>query len=77
MGQQIKYARPGEGFSNPTLKRAFEVLSLAGVIRKVPSANPEGLPLGASASSKIFKALTADIGLMQNLCVMHHNVHPA
>ena len=70
VGQQIKYARLGEGFSNPTLKRAFEVLCLANVTRKVSSSNPGGLPLGASASSKVFKALVADIGLMQNLSGM-------
>lgn len=70
VGLQIKYSRLGEGYSNPTLKKAFDLLCLANVVRKVPSANPEGLPLGASASSRIFKALLADIGLMQSLSGM-------
>lgn len=70
VGQQIKYARLGDGFSSQTLKRAFELLCLANVTRKIPSVNPLGLPLGASASSKIFKPLMADIGLMQNLSGM-------
>jgi hypothetical protein len=70
VGQQTKYARLGEGYSNSTLKKAFDLLCLANVVRKVPSVNPEGLPLGATASSKIFKAIMADIGLMQKLSGM-------
>lgn len=70
VGQQIKYARLGEGHTNPTLKKAFDLLCLANVVRKVPSVNPGGLPLKASASLKIFKALMVDIGLMQNLSGM-------
>lgn len=69
-GQQIKYAHLAESYSNPTLKKAFDLLCLASLVSKVPSANPEGLPLGASASSKIFKALIVDVGLMQNLSGM-------
>jgi predicted AAA+ superfamily ATPase len=67
VGEQIKYARLAEGYTNPTLKKAFNLLSLANVIRRVPSADPSGLPLGATASGKIFKAVMVDIGLMQHL----------
>ena len=77
VGQQIKYSHLGEGYSNPTLKKAFDLLCLANVVRKVSSANPEGLPLGASASSKIFKALMVDIGLMQNLSGMSVDIEYA
>ncbi len=70
VGQQVKYARLAGGYSNPTLKRAFELLCLAGVVRKIPSVNPAGLPLGASASPGIFKVVMADIGLMQTLSGM-------
>lgn len=65
VGNQIKYSRLAEGYSNPTLKKAFELLCLANVVRKVPAADPSGLPLGATASAKIFKALMLDIGLMR------------
>lgn len=68
IGRQIKYARMAEGFSNPTIKKAFELLRLAQIIRKVSSVNPPIIPFGASASEKRFKALLVDIGLMQNLC---------
>jgi len=70
VGQQIKYSRLADGYSNPTLKRAFDVLCLANIVRKIPSVNPFGLPLGATASEKIFKALLVDIGLMRYLTGM-------
>jgi uncharacterized protein len=70
VGQQIKYTHLAEGFSIPTIKKAFDVMGLALVIRKIPSASPAGLPLGASASEKKFKALLVDIGLMQHLSGM-------
>jgi uncharacterized protein len=70
VGNQIKYTHLAEGFSFPTIKKAFDLLCLAQVIRKVSSATPAGLPLGASASEKKFKALMVDIGLMQHLCGM-------
>jgi len=53
-GEQIKYARLAEGFSNPTLKKAFELLVLAGLVKKIPAVNPRGLPLEAAADDKIF-----------------------
>lgn len=70
VGSQIKYAHLGEGYSSQTLKKAFELLCLANVIRKISSADPSGLPLGATASSKIFKSLMLDIGLMRYLSGM-------
>ncbi len=68
VGQKIKYARLTEDFSNPTIKKAFDLLCQARFFHKVRSASPAGLPLGASASERKFKALVLDIGLMQNLC---------
>ena len=70
VGRQIKYARLGEGYTNPTLKKAFEALCLAHVARRIPSVYPSGLPLGASASARIFKALMLDVGLMRFLSGM-------
>lgn len=74
VGQQIKYARLGEGYSNPTLKKAFDALCLAQLARRIPSASPPALPLGASASAKVFKALLLDIGLMRYLSDMPDDV---
>ncbi|MBV5329051.1 MAG: ATP-binding protein [Chlorobium sp.] len=74
IGQQIKYARLGEGYSNPMLKKAFDALCFAQVARRIPSVDPSGLPLGATASAKSFKALMLDIGLMRYLSGMPNNI---
>ena len=66
VGQKIKYTRLSDAFSQPTNKKAFELLAMAGLIHKIPSASPSGLPLGASEGKSI-KAILVDIGLMQNL----------
>lgn len=74
VGQQIKYVHLAEGYTSPTIKKAFELLNLAQVIRKISSTNPSGLLLGASASATKFKALMVDIGIMQHLCGIPANV---
>ncbi len=70
ISMQTKYSKLAEGYSNPTLKKAYDLLRFAGVIRKIPSTDPSGLPLGANASAKIFKTLIVDIGLMRYLTGM-------
>ncbi len=64
IGKQIKYARLDEDFSNPTIKKAFELLETARMFTKVVSARPEGIPLGSNLSEKTFKAVALDIGLL-------------
>ena len=68
VGEQIKYVRLDRGRSGPTNHRAFELLCKARVIHKIASCDPSGLPLGASANDRRFKAALLDIGLLQNLC---------
>jgi len=75
--KQIKYARLGEGYSNPTLKKAFDALCLAQVARRIPSVDPSALPLGATASAKLFKAIMLDIGLMRHLSGMPNDIEYA
>ncbi|MBN2035147.1 MAG: ATP-binding protein [Chitinispirillaceae bacterium] len=70
VSRQLKYASLAEGYSNPTIKKAFELLCLAKIASPVRSVDPSGLPLGASASAKIFKAVLVDIGVMRFLCAM-------
>jgi uncharacterized protein len=67
IGQQIKYTQLAEGFSNPTIKNAFEMLQLARLFSKVKSSSPAGLPLGSYASDKKFKAILLDVGLLCNI----------
>lgn len=66
-GQQVKYLTLSDGFSNPTIKKAFELLCTARLIHKVRASSPAGLPLRASASDKKFKAILLDIGLLVHL----------
>lgn len=63
VGNIIKYSKLAEGFSAPTIRKAFDLLCLARVISKVRSSSPSGLPLSANATEKRFKALSVDIGL--------------
>ena len=67
VGQRAKYSRLADGFSNPTIKKAFDLLRMAGILYKIHAASPSGLPLGASANERKFKIVFLDIGLMQFL----------
>lgn len=64
VGQQIKYSKLSEGFSIPTIKKAFNLLETARLITKIPTSSPAGTPLKSSAKDNIFKALFLDIGLL-------------
>jgi len=68
VGRQIKYTHLGGGHSGQTNRKAFDLLCMARVLHKIPSARPAALPLGASADGKRFKAAFLDVGLMQRLC---------
>ncbi|MDA3872165.1 MAG: AAA family ATPase [Candidatus Marinimicrobia bacterium] len=68
IGKQIKYTHLTQGFTSPTNKKAFDLLNMAQIIYKISSVSPAGLPLGALASERKFKAIMVDIGLMQHLC---------
>jgi predicted AAA+ superfamily ATPase len=67
VGEQIKYTEMADGFSSPTIKKAFILLETARLYKRVRASSPAGIPLGASASEKKFKAVMLDIGLMANL----------
>lgn len=81
VGCQIKYTRLSEEHSGQTNRKAFNLLCLARVLHKIPSARPDALPLGASSNAKRFKAAFLDVGLMQRLCglpvdreMQHHDL---
>ena len=67
VGRQTKYASLSEGYSNPTIKKAYQTLVQAKLISKVNSVNPRGLPLSIM-TSKVFKSSLLDIGIMNYLC---------
>ncbi|MCP4676700.1 MAG: ATP-binding protein [Deltaproteobacteria bacterium] len=68
VGEQLKYTRLSGSHSYQTNHKAFDLLAKARVIHKIPSCDPSGLPLAASANSRKFKACMLDIGLLQRLC---------
>jgi len=67
VGKQLKYARLAEGHDRRQIRKAFDTLRKARVIRRVPCASPPTLPLGASASARRFKVIMVDVGLWQSL----------
>ena len=68
VGDQLKYTRLNDGHSGQMNRNAFNLLVKARIICKIPACDPSGLPLGATANQKKFKASMLDIGLMQRLC---------
>ena len=68
IGEQLKYTRINDGHSGQMNRKAFDMLAKARVIHKIPSCDPSGLPLGATANQKKFKAAMLDIGLLQRIC---------
>ena len=73
VGEQIKYSHLSSDFSNQTINKAYELLETARLFTKVKAASPSGMPLGASASEKKFKAIFLDIGLLSNLNGLYTN----
>ncbi len=73
VGNQTQYSKLAEGFSNSTIKNAYNLLHTANIITKVPSINPSGVPLGATASAKKFKTIFLDIGLMNTACELQYS----
>lgn len=67
IGEQIKYSRLAQGFSNPTIHRAFDLLCMAEALHKIPATKAAILPFGSSINSKRFKASLIDIGLIQRI----------
>ena len=67
IGNQIKYTHLSESFSSPTIKKAFETLLNAKIIKKVPSLSNITPPFDLRISLKKFKTLLLDIGLWQHL----------
>jgi len=64
IGQQITYTKLSTNFTGPTNKKAFDLLTTARVVHKIPAISPLALPLSGNANSKKFKAVFLDIGLL-------------
>lgn len=68
VGSQIKYTSLDPDRRIEVTKASLDILKKALLVHLIHSTNISGLPLGANASSKVFKALFLDIGLMQHIC---------
>ena len=68
IGEQLKYTRLNAGHSGQMNHRTFDLLVKAKLIHKIPACYPSGLPLGATANQKKFKAIMLDIGLLGRIC---------
>jgi predicted AAA+ superfamily ATPase len=68
VGNNIKYTSLYPEKRIEKIKEALLTLEKALIIQKIRSTPANGLPLGADSSSKTFKVLFLDIGLMQHLC---------
>lgn len=68
VGEQIKYTRLDTAFSSQMNHKAFDLLIKSGLVHKILSCDPSGLPLSAKANAKRFKPAALDIGLMQKIC---------
>jgi predicted AAA+ superfamily ATPase len=68
VGEQLKYTRLNSGHSGQMNRKAFDLLNKAQIVQKIPSCDPSGLPLGATANQKKFKASLMDIGILQRIC---------
>lgn len=77
VGSELKYARLANGYDRRLIRKAFDILCYARLIRRVQSANPGGLPLGATGAARRFKPLFLDVGLWQHLCGMRTDVEYA
>ncbi len=67
IGNQISYSNLSSSFSNPTIKKAFNLLEKANLLKKIPSIGKLEFPLDILSSTKKFKAVMLDIGIWQKL----------
>jgi uncharacterized protein len=66
-GGKYIYSKAGQLSSPAQAKEAIDLLEMAGLVYKVYHTSGEGIPLGAGANYKKFKALLHDVGIFQQL----------
>ncbi len=68
IGKRIKYVNIDPELRSRELKSAIELLSSAGLVRKIYRTDASGVPLGTTISREKFKLLFLDVGLAGNIC---------
>ena len=64
VGNKFVYSQVGGGYNTNEVKKALEMLTLAGIITPVTHTNANGLPLGSEADPSYRKILLLDSGLL-------------
>ena len=64
IGNKFVYSQVGGGYSTNEVKKALDMLTLAGIITPVIHTNANGLPLGSEADPTCRKMLLLDSGLL-------------
>ncbi|WP_315161835.1 ATP-binding protein [Capnocytophaga leadbetteri] len=64
IGNKFVYSQVGGGYSTNEVKKALDMLTLAGIITPVMHTNANGLPLGSEADPTYRKMLLLDSGLL-------------
>lgn len=67
IGQKMKYANISRDDRSRELKKAIQLLSMAGIVVQVFHSSCAGLPLEAGVNQNIYKCLFVDIGLMNRV----------
>lgn len=64
IGQKFVYSNIDDTIKSREIKMAFELLEMAGVVRKIKKTTAAGIPLEMSAKDDYFKVMFLDIGLV-------------
>lgn len=68
VGQKLKYTQIDKEEKSRDIKHALHLLELARIAYRVLHTGANGLPLGAEANDKHFKAIFLDVGLICRAC---------
>ncbi len=72
IGEKFKYVNVDPNTQARDIRKAFDLLLKAQVIRRACHSDGSGLPLRASINDKIFKPFFLDCGLVNHICGVSH-----
>lgn len=67
LGERFVYKNVNPNEGTPSIKKAFDLLSLARVCHRITSTSANGVPLGAEVNNKFFKSIFIDVGLSSTM----------
>lgn len=67
-GGKFMHSRVLGELRSEQVRKAVDLLTLAGLVHQIPHSSAQGLPLGAQVNHRRFKMIPCDIGLYQRLC---------